>query len=395
MKNKVYIVDGIRTPIGNFGGTLKNHSVIDLGTHLINETIKKNNLDKSAISGVILGNVLQAGLGQNPARQCALGAGLDYDTPCLTINKVCASGIKAIDIAYRNILAGYGDLYIVGGMESMSGAPYLSNSARWGSKLGNTTLIDEMIHDGLWCPYNDSHMGVIVDNMAKKFGISRVKQDKFSAKSHIKAIKAIKGERFKDEIAPINILDNKGNIVSKFRDDEHPRKDSTLERLSALKPAFNKNGTITAGNASGLGDCASILLVGSIEKIKELKLKPIAEIITVSEVGVRPDLFGISPIKSTRKALSEANLNIDDIQLAEFNEAFAAQTIYVLDQLKINKEIVNVNGGAIALGHPIGASWARIVVTLIYEMIKRQNKLGLASICAGSGEGMTIIVRRS
>ena len=394
MGKKIYIVDGVRTPIGNFGGSLKGYSAVSLGILLIKELIRRNNLESVAIDGVILGNVLQAGLGHNPARQSSIGAGLSYKIPCMTVNKVCGSGLKAIDIAYRNVLSGYGDIYIVGGIESMSNAPYLLENARWGRRLGNDKIVDEMICDGLWCPYNNLHMGELVDNMAKEYKISREEQDRFSAESHRKALKAIKDGRFFNETVPVDILDKKGSTVSKFCNDEHPRKDSTMEKLSFLKPAFSKGGTITAGNASGINDGAAVLLVASDEKIEELNLNVTAEIVSISEVGVKPELFGISPIKATEKALSEANLKISDIELAEFNEAFAAQTIYVLDKLKVNKEIVNVNGGAVALGHPIGASGARIVVTLIYEMARRQNKLGLASLCIGSGEGMAIIVRR-
>lgn len=391
---KVYIADGIRTPIGNFGGSLKNYSAVSLGTLLIKEIVKRNSLENVDIDGVIIGNVLQAGLGHNPARQCSIGAGLSYKIPCLTVNKVCGSGMKAIDIAYRNILAGYGGIYIAGGMESMSNAPYLLKDARWGQGLGNNIVTDEMICDGLWCSYSNMHMGELADNMAKKYKISREEQDRFSAESHMKALKAIENGKFSDEIVPVDILDKKGNIISRFCDDEHPRKDSTLEKLSLLKSAFSKDGTVTAGNASGISDGTAVLLVASDEKIKKLNLNAVAEVVSISEVGVRPELFGISPIKATREALSETNLEMGDIELAEFNEAFAAQTIYVLDKLGIDKEIVNVNGGAVALGHPIGASGARIVVTLIYEMVKRQNRLGLASLCIGSGEGMAIIVRR-
>jgi len=394
VEKKIYIVDGVRTPIGNFGGSLKRYSAVSLGILLIKELIRRNNLESVAIDGVILGNVLQAGLGHNPARQSSIGAGLSYKISCMTVNKVCGSGLKAINIAYRNILSGYGDIYIAGGMESMSNAPYLLKNARWGCRLGNDKIVDEMICDGLWCPYNNLHMGELVDNMAKEYKISRDEQDRFSAGSHRKALKAIKDGRFSDETVPVDILNKKGSTASKFCDDEHPRKDSTMEKLSLLKPAFSKGGTITAGNASGINDGAAVLLVASDEKIEELKLNATAEIVSISEVGVKPELFGISPIEATGKALSEANLEMSDIELAEFNEAFAAQTIYVLDKLKINKEMVNVNGGAVALGHPIGASGARIVVTLIYEMARRQNKLGLASLCIGSGEGMAIIVRR-
>jgi len=395
MWKKVYIVDAIRTPIGNFGGALKNHSAVDLGTLLIKKIVERNNIKKGFVDGIILGNVLQAGLGQNPARQCSIKSGLSYEIPCFTINKVCASSLKAVDVAYRNILAGYGDVYIAGGIESMSGAPYLLKNARWGYGLGNNDLIDEMIVDGLWCPFNNKHMGELVDDVGKKYKISREEQDIFSLNSHIKALEAIERGRLADEIIPIDIFDKKGKIIQEFKNDEHPRKDTTLEKLSSLKPVFKKNGTITAGNSSGISDGAATLLISSDEGIKKLKLNPLFEICSITDIGIRPELFGISLIKATKKILSETGLNIKDIQIAEFNEAFAAQSIIVQRMLKIEEEIVNVNGGAIAFGHPIGASGARIVVTLVHEMIKRKNKVGLASLCVGSGEGMAILVKKA
>lgn len=395
MTKKVYIIDGVRTPIGNFGGSLKSYSAVDLGMILIKEIVKRNNLKNDSANGVILGNVLQAGLGQNPSRQCSINAGLSFKIPCITINNVCGSGMKSVDIAYRNILAGYGDIYIAGGIESMSRAPYLLKDARWGYRFKDNVIIDEMNCDGLLCPYSNMHMGKLADNMAKKYEISREIQDEFSVLSHSKAIKAIKEKKFFEEIIPVNILDKKGVIVSKFNNDEHPREDSTLEKLLSIKPAFSKDGTITAGNSAGISDGAAVLLIASEKMIKKLNLNPVVEIISISDVGVKPELFGEAPVQAVKKILSETNLEINDMELFELNEAFAAQAIFVINKLKINKEIVNVNGGAIALGHPIGTSGTRIIITLINEMVKRKSKIGLASICIGSGEGMAIVVKKA
>lgn len=389
---RVYIIDAVRTPMGNFGGTLKEHSAPQLGSILAKYLIEKYNIQKAEIDGVIFGNVLQAGLGQNPARQVALGARLSYETPCTTINKVCGSALKAIDIAYRNISSGYGKLYIAGGIESMSNAPYLLKNARWGYKIGNNQIFDEMVIDGLWCPYNDVHMGELTDKMAKKFEISRKDQDEFAYASHTKAISAIESGRFSNEIVPVNIEDKKGNI-SVFGIDEHPRKDTTIEKLSQLKPVFTPDGTVTAGNSSGINDGAAALLLCSEDKLVDLGLTPMAEILDISEIGTDPAYFGTAPVYAIKKALTNLDLKIQDIELVELNEAFAAQSIYVIKSLNINKEIINVNGGAIALGHPIGASGARIVTTLIHEMQKRQISLGIASICIGSGEGMAIVLK--
>ena len=390
---KVYIIDAARTPITNFGGALRNTGAVELGTLLVSYIIKKNKIPEDTVDGVIMGNVLQAGLGQNPARQCALLAGLDVSIPAFTVNKVCGSGMKAVDIAYRNILAGYGGLYITGGMESMSNAPYLLNGARWGYKLGDSKTTDEMIKDGLWCPFNDVHMGSLVDDLAKKFNISRKNQDVFSLDSHQKAVKAIEGGRFKEEIVPVEYTVKKKEIAWLIGD-EHPRKDTTLEKLSALRPIFNPEGTVTAGNASGVNDGAAVLLIASEETAENLNLKPLASILSISEVGVKPEYFGMAPIHATEIALKTAGLKLKEIGLAELNEAFAAQALIVMEKLGIDKSIVNVNGGAVALGHPIGASGSRIIVTLLHEMIKRGSKFGLASLCIGSGEGMAIIIER-
>ncbi len=391
---KAYIIDAARTPIANFGGSLKSTGAIELGTLLVRHLINKNKIPESIVDGVIMGNVLQAGLGQNPARQCTLNAGLADSTPAFTVNKVCGSGMKAVDIAYRNILADYGGLYITGGMESMSNAPYLVNGARWGYKLGDDKITDEMIKDGLWCPFNDIHMGSLVDDLAKKFNISRKDQDVFSLKSHQKAVKATGSGRFKEEIVPVEYAVKKKE-VARLTGDEHPREDTTLEKLSALRPAFNPQGTVTAGNASGLNDGAAALIIASEETVEKFSLKPLAKILSISEIGVKPEYFGTAPIHATEIALKTAGLKLKDIELAELNEAFAAQALIVLEKLGIDKSIVNVNGGAIALGHPIGASGSRIIVTLLHEMIKRGSRLGLASLCIGSGEGMATIIERT
>ena len=390
---KAYIIDAARTPIANFGGSLRNTGAVELGTLLVRHLIKTNKIPEDMVDGVMMGNVLQAGLGQNPARQCALMAGLAESTPAFTLNKVCGSGMKAVDIAYKNILAGYGGLYIAGGMESMSNAPYLLNGARWGYKLGDSKTTDEMIKDGLWCPFNDIHMGSLVDDLAKKFNISRKDQDVFSLESHQKAVKAIDGKRFKEEIVPVEYTVKKKEITWLIGD-EHPRKDTTLEKLSALRPAFNPEGTVTAGNASGVNDGAAVLLIASEETVGKLDLKPLARILSISEIGVKPEYFGTAPIHATEIALKTAVLKLKDIGLAELNEAFAAQALIVMEKLGIDRDIVNVNGGAVALGHPIGASGSRIIVTLLHEMIKRGSRLGLASLCIGSGEGMAAIIER-
>ena len=390
---KVYIADAIRTPIANFDGALKTKSAVELGVLLIKKIIERNKLEDKSISGVIIGNVLSAGLGQNVARQCALMAGLDISTPAFTVNKVCGSSLKAIDIAFKDIKGGFSDIYIAGGIESMTNAPYLLMGARQGYKLGDGKLIDEILKDGLTCPINNLHMGNLVEQLAVELQIARSEQDEFAAKSNEKAIKAIDAKRFKDEIIPVLLTDKKGN-TSEFKTDEHPRRDSTPESLGKLKSAFCKDGTVTAGNSSSINDGAATLLISSQKYLSEYKLKPLAEIVSVSEASIDPKYFAIAPVNTIEKVLNDSGLKIKDIELFELNEAFAAQSIAVINKLNINPGIVNVNGGAVALGHPIGASGARIVVTLIHEMIKRNLKTGLASLCIGSGEAMAIILRR-
>jgi len=390
---KVYILDALRTPLGNFGGSLKNIGSVELGTILIKELKTKNNINADKVDGVVMGNVLQAGQGQNPARQCAIKGGLSSTTPSFTVNKVCGSGLKAIDIAAKEISLGFGNIYIAGGTESMSKAPYLLNGSRWGYKMGDRKVIDSILTDGLYCPYNNMHMGSLVDQMAKELKISRTMQDNFSFESHQKAIRSQDEGRFRSETIAVERINGKG-IKSKVLMDEHPRRDTNMEALSRLKPAFSKDGTVTAGNASGINDGAATLVLSSKFGIDMLKVNPLAEIISISEVSGDPKYFGLMPEKAIKKVLAMSGLKFEDIKLIELNEAFAAQSIAVIHRLKVDKDIINVNGGAVALGHPIGASGARIVVTLIHEMIKRGIEYGLASLCIGSGEGMAIILRR-
>lgn len=391
MKQKIYITGALRTAIGSFGGALKDLSAVRLGSEVIRNLINKNNLENITFDGIIIGNVLSAGLGQNPARQCAINAGINWATPCLTINKVCGSSMKAVDIAFRNIQAGYGSIYVAGGIESMSNSPYISQSFRWGIRLGHSQFFDEMIYDGLWCPFNNKHMGELVEDLAAQYGITREEQDFYSYESNLKALSSIKSGRFLDEIIPLEIVEKKSACI--FNQDERPRADSTIEKLSQLKPVFKENGTITAGSSSGISDGAAMLLISSSKAIENFKLNPMAEIIAISEVSLKPELFGIAPVKATRKVCKEANIDLSDIELFEYNEAFAAQVLSVFKELGIVRERVNVNGGAIALGHPIGASGARIIVTLVHEMMKRKSRFGLASICIGSGEGMAVLLK--
>ena len=394
---KTYIIDAIRTPMANFGGALKEVSAVKLGALLIEKIISKNKLQESGltgkIDGVVIGNVLSSGLGQNPARQCALKGGLPETVPAFTLNKACGSSLKAIDIAYRDIMGCFGSLYLAGGIESMSSAPYLLKDARWGYKLGDKKVVDGLIVDGLFCPFNNTHMGNLIDSLASELNISRARQDEFSLTSHKKAIKAIAGGRFADEIIPVEAASRKGSSTT-FSTDEHPRPDTTLEALAGLKPAFTSSGTVTAGNSSGINDGAALILAASEKIVSDYNLEPLAEIITTSEASIEPKYFGLAPVGAIKKVLATAGLNIADIELFELNEAFAAQSIAVIDKLGIDPEIVNVNGGAIALGHPIGASGARIVVTLVHEMVKRDLTYGLAALCIGSGEGMAIILKR-
>lgn len=392
MKEAV-IASAARTAIGGFNGTLSGVPAVDLGQVVITAALERSGLKPQDVDEVIMGNVLQAGLGQNPARQSAIKAGIPVEVPSMTINKVCGSGLKAVMLAAQAVMLGDAEVVVAGGMESMSRAPYLLERARTGYRLGHGELIDSMIRDGLWCAFNDYHMGITAENLAEEFNITREEQDAFAASSQQKAERAIKEGKFKDEIVPVTIPQRKGDPIV-FDTDEHPRFGVTVEKLAKLRPAFKKDGTVTAGNASGINDGAAAVVVMSREKADELGIEYLAVIKSYASAGVEPRVMGLGPVTATRKALERAELTLDEIDLIEANEAFAVQSLAVAKQLGFDMEKVNVNGGAIALGHPIGASGTRILVTLLYEMIKRDAKKGLATLCIGGGQGCSVIVER-
>ena len=388
---EVVIASAVRTAIGKFGGSLLPLSAPELGAIVIKEALKRANVPGEKFDEVIFGNVLQAGLGQNPARQASIKAGLPIEVPAFTVNKVCGSGLKCVELAAQSILAGDNDIVVAGGMESMSNAPFVtSGKARWGLRMGDSKLVDVMIKDGLWDAFNNYHMGITSENVAEKFGVTREDQDEVSARSQQRAIAAIKSGAFKDEIVPVTIKTKKGETV--FDTDEFPREGTTTEILAKLRPAFKQGGTVTAGNASGLNDGAAALVIMSAEKAQELGIKPMAKILSYASAGVDPAIMGIGPIPASRKALSKAGLEVKDLDLIEANEAFAAQFVEVGRELNFDPDKVNVNGGAIALGHPIGASGARILVTLLYALKNRDKKLGLATLCIGGGMGTSAVV---
>lgn len=388
---EVVIASAVRTAIGKFGGSLLPLSAPELGAIVIKEALKRANVPGEKVDEVIFGNVLQAGLGQNPARQASIKAGLPIEVPAFTVNKVCGSGLKCVELAAQSILAGDNDIVVAGGMESMSNAPFVtSGKARWGLRMGDSKLVDVMIKDGLWDAFNNYHMGITSENVAEKFGVTREDQDEVSARSQQRAIAAIKSGAFKDEIVPVTIKTKKGETV--FDTDEFPREGTTTEILAKLRPAFKQGGTVTAGNASGLNDGAAALVIMSAEKAQELGIKPMAKILSYASAGVDPAIMGIGPIPASREALSKAGLEVKDLDLIEANEAFAAQFVEVGRELNFDPDKVNVNGGAIALGHPIGASGARILVTLLYALKNRDKKLGLATLCIGGGMGTSAVV---
>ncbi|MBZ4652854.1 MAG: thiolase [Peptococcaceae bacterium] len=389
---EVVIASAVRTAIGSFGGSLADVGAADLGSIVIKEALKRASVAPENVDEVIMGCVLQAGLGQNVTRQAALKAGLPISTPALTINKVCGSGLKAVIMAAQAIMVGDADIIVAGGTENMSQSPYLLPKARFGYRMGPGKLEDSMIKDGLWCAMSDYHMGITAENIAEQWGITREEQDKFAATSQNRAEKAIKENRFAEEIVPVQVPVKGG--FKEFAVDEFPRAGVTEEQLAKLKPAFKKDGTVTAGNASGINDGAAALVLMTAEKAKELGIKPLARFVAGASVGVDPSIMGIGPVNATKKALAKANWQIADLDLIEANEAFAAQSLAVVKDLGLNPEIVNVNGGAIALGHPIGASGARILVTLLHEMIKRDAKKGLATLCIGGGQGVSALVER-
>jgi acetyl-CoA C-acetyltransferase len=390
---EVVIVSAVRTPIGTFGGSFKDVSAVTLGSIVAKEAIKRANIKPEMVDEVIFGNVLQAGQGQNVARQVSIHAGIPIEVPSYTVNKVCGSGLKTVALAAQSILAGDAEVVLVGGTENMSQAPYLLKGARWGQRMGDGTIEDYMVHDGLWDIFNDYHMGITAENVAEQWNITREEQDQFALTSQLRAEKAIKSGRFKDEIVPVPVPQRKGDPII-IDTDEHPRFGTTIEGLAKLKPAFKKDGTVTAGNASGINDGAAALVIMSKEKAEELGIKPLATIVSYASAGVDPKVMGTGPIPATQKALKKANMTVADLDLVEANEAFAAQSLAVVKGLGLDTEKTNVNGGAIALGHPIGASGARILVTLLHEMTKRDAKTGLATLCIGGGQGISVIVKR-
>ncbi len=391
--HKVAVVQALRTPVGSFGGSLKKTPAVDLGALVIKEVLERAGVAPEEVDEVILGNVLQAGLGQNPARQAALKAGLPITVPALTINKVCASGLKSIMLGVQAILAGDAEVVLTGGMENMSMAPYALDAARWGMRMGDSQAVDTMIKDGLWCAFNDYHMGITAENVAADFGVTREDQDALAVTSQTRAIEAIDAGYFKEEIVPIIIPQRKGEAIV-FDTDEFPRRGITLEGLSKLRAVFKKGGTVTAGNASGINDGAACILLMSLDKAEKLGLKPLVIIKSYASAGVDPRIMGTGPIPASRKALQKAGLSVADLDLIESNEAFAAQAVFVARELGFDMAKVNVNGGAIALGHPIGASGARIFVTLLHEMLRRKVRYGLATLCVGGGQGAAVIVEK-
>ena len=388
---EVVIVSAVRTALGNFNGSLKNVSAPELGGAVIKGALDQAGVMPDQVDEVIMGNVLQAGIGQNPARQAAIKAGIPESVSSMTINKVCGSGLKAVHLATQAILAGDAEVVVAGGMENMSQAPYLLKNARDGFKMGDQKLVDTLTSDGLTCIFNDYHMGITAENLANKYSITREEQDEFSAWSQEKAVKAIETGKFKDEIVPVVIPQRKGEPIV-FDTDEYPKKGTTVEKLAGLRPAFKKDGTVTAGNASGINDGAAAVVVMSKKKADELGLKPLVTIKANASAGVDPSIMGIGPVPAVRKVLEKASVSMEDLNLIEANEAFAAQSLAVDRELHFNKKILNVNGGAIALGHPIGASGARILVTLIHEMKRRNAHTGLATLCIGGGQGVATIV---
>ena len=389
---EVVVLSAVRTPIGSFEGCFKELSANDLGAIVIKEAIKKANIKPEDIEEVIMGNVLQAGQGMNPARQSAVKAGIPYSVPSYTVNKVCGSGLKAVELAFNEITLGNSDIIVAGGMESMSNSPYLLDKARQGYRMGNATMYDSMIKDGLSCSIIDSHMGVTAENIAEKYNITRQEQDEYAAQSQIKACKARAEGMFVDEIVPVEIPQKKGDPLI-IDCDEYIKEGTTIEKLSKLKPAFKKDGTVTAGNSSGINDGAAVLVIASKDKALEMGLKPMATLVSFASQGVDPALMGMGSAIAVKKLLAKNDLPINDIDLVEANEAFAVQAVAVAKELNLDPKKTNVNGGAIALGHPIGASGARILVTLLHELKKQNLKTGIAALCIGGGQGIAALVK--
>ena len=391
---EVVIVGAARTPLGSFGGSLKNVPARTLGSIVIKEALNRAGVKPEMVDEVLMGCVLQGGLGQNVARQMSLDAGLPVEIPCMTINKVCGSGLRAVSMAAQMIKAGDADIIVAGGAENMSATAYAIPSARWGARMNNTKLIDMMTNDGLIDAFNNYHMGITAENVAEQWGLTREELDQFALESQNKAEAAVKAGRFKDEIVPVTIPQRKGDPIV-FDTDEYPKFGMTIDKMAKLKPAFKPDGgMVTAGNASGINDSGAAVVVMSKEKADELGIKPLCTIKSYASAGVDPKIMGVGPVPACKKALDKAGLKAEDLDLIEANEAFAAQSVAVKKDLNFDPEKINVNGGAIALGHPIGASGCRILITLIYEMMKRDSKYGLATLCIGGGMGTTMIVER-
>ncbi|MBM3365091.1 MAG: acetyl-CoA C-acetyltransferase [Betaproteobacteria bacterium] len=390
--SEVVIVAAARTAVGKFGGTIAKVPAAELGAHVIKGLVAKTGIDPALISEVLMGQVLTAGVGQNAARQAVIKAGLPDMVPAMTINKVCGSGLKATHLAAQAILCGDADIVIAGGQENMSASPHVLNNSRDGFRMGDAKLIDTMIVDGLWDVYNQYHMGITAENVAKKFNVSRTEQDEFALASQNKAEAAQKAGTFKDEILPLDIVSKKGTIV--FDSDEYIKAGTTLDSLSSLRPAFNKEGTVTAGNASGLNDGAAAVMMMSAQKAQQLGLKPLAKVKAYASAGLDPTIMGMGPVPASQRCLQKAGWTHKDLDLMEINEAFAAQAIAVNKEMGWDTSKINVNGGAIAIGHPIGASGCRVLVTLIHEMIRRDVKRGLASLCIGGGMGVALAIER-
>lgn len=389
----VVIVSAVRTAVGQFNGSLSSVSAPELGAIVIKEALRRAKAENENVDEVIMGNVLQAGLGQNPARQASIKAGLSEQVPAMTINKVCGSGLKAVHLGTQAILLGDADIVVAGGMENMTQAPYLLDKARSGYRMGDGKIVDSMIKDGLWCAFNDYHMGVTAENLCDRYELTREEQDAFAAASQQKAVSAIEKGVFEEEIVPVEIPQRKGDAIV-FKVDEHPRQGTTAEKLGKLKPAFKKDGSVTAGNASGINDGAACVVLMSRKKAEELGVEPMAVIKANASGAVDPSVMGIGPVPAVKKALEKSSLAMKDMELIEANEAFAAQSLAVGKELSFNQDILNVNGGAIAIGHPIGASGARILVTLLHEMKRRDAKFGLATLCIGGGQGVATIVEK-
>jgi acetyl-CoA C-acetyltransferase len=391
----IVIISGCRTPVGKFQGSLSDLSATQLGAIVVREAVKRAGVDPAQVDECIMGNVLPAGLGQNPARQAAIFGGLSPEVGAMTINKVCGSGLKAVALAAQGIQTGNSTLVVAGGMESMTNAPYLLPQARKGYRLGDAQIVDSMVHDGLWDIYNDYHMGMTGENVAEKYGITREEQDQFAVNSHRKAVAAIKECRFKSQVVPVELpAKKKGTPPVIFDKDESPREDTSIEVLRSLKPAFKKDGTVTAGNAPGVNDGAAALVVTSAAKAKELGAKPMVRIVAQATSGIDPAWVMMAPVSAVRKIWEKTGWRNEDVDLYELNEAFSVQALGVMRELGLNPERVNVNGGAVAIGHPIGASGARILVTLIYEMIRRDVHRGIAALCLGGGNAVAMAVER-